>query len=326
MRKALLPLIIASVLPTAAFADVVVYGKANVSFQNTDKTASATKVGDVTYTEVVSNASRIGLKGSEAINDDLKAIYQFEYEARPDDGTGPFSQRNIYVGLQGTAGTGMIGMFDTPLKTSQEKVDLFNDLIGDLKTVLKGEIRAKNVVQYATPAFSNVVGTVAYVNTEADVQGVANGYSASVVYNTKAVYLAIANDHNVQNALDQKVVPGDTHDTIRAVGRFVVGPVQLGAMYETYSDGKVDEDGFLASAQWNINADWAAKVQYVQSDMIYDGNTSISLGADYKLSKATKLFGYATKIEDDRAAVIPATLDKTAADDTYVGVGIEMNF
>jgi len=312
MKKALLPLIIASVLPTAAFAEVVVYGKANVALQYTDKNAS-----DEKYTEVVSNASRIGLKGSEVINDDLKAIYQFEYEARPDDGTGPFAQRNIYVGLQGSGGTGMIGMFDTPLKTSQEKVDLFNDLVGDLKTVLQGEVRAKNIVQYSSPAFSNVTVNAAFINAEKDASASRDGYSASVVYATKELYLALAADKNADIA-SKALNPTESTQILRAVGRFNVGPVVLGAMYETYDDGVIDEDGYLASAQWNIDAEWALKAQYVQSDMMFDGNTSTSIGADYKLSKATKLFGYATKVQDDR--------DPEVVDTTYVGVGIELNF
>lgn len=322
MKKALLPLVIASLLPAAAFADVVVYGKANVSWHHVDKS-----VADQTYTEVVSNASRIGLKGSNVINDDLKAIYQFEYETKVDDGNQTsngsaqtFAQRNIYVGLQGAGGTGMIGMFDTPLKVAQEKVDLFNDLVGDLKAVLEGEVRAKNVLQYSTPSFNDITVNLALVNAEQDAANVKDGYSASVAYNTKALYLALAADSNSKLATDKAVpFPADDTEILRAVARVVVGPVVLGAIYETYDNGTKDEDGVLASAQWNIDADWAVKAQYVQSDMMFDGNTSASIGGDYKLSKATKLFGYATKIEDDRTTA-------AQADDTYIGVGIELNF
>lgn len=318
MKKALLPLIIASVLPTAAFAEVVVYGKANVAAQYTDL-----KAADDTFAEVVSNASRIGLKGSEVINDDLKAIYQFEYETKVDDGnnsnTQTFSQRNIYVGLQGTGGTGMIGMFDTPLKVSQEKVDLFNDLKGDLKEVLHGEVRAKNIVQYATPAFSNVTFTAAAVSPEKDSADSRDGYSASLAYSTKELYLALAVDKNADIA-SKAQNPLESTEIARAVGRFTIGPVVLGAMYETYDNGTLDEDGYLASVLWNIDSEWAAKVQYVQSDMMYDGGTSTSIGGDYKLTKATKLFAYATKVEND------IEVGATAADNTYVGVGIELNF
>ena len=313
MKKALLPLLIASLVPTAAFADVVVYGKANVALQSTDKNVGGS------FTEVVSNNSRIGLKGSNSVNDDLKVIYQFEYQTRVDDGTGPFSQRNIYVGLKGSGGTAMIGMFDTPFKLAQEKVDLFNDYIGDIQAVLHGETRAKNIVQYSTPAFSNITVNVAYVNAEKDAADVDNGYSASIVYSTKAVYLALANDSNATRASGAVASPMDT-DMLRAVGRFNVGPVVLGAMWETYANGVTDEDGYLVSAQWNVNDTWALKLQNASSDMVQLGTDQTSLGVDYKLSKAAKVFGYYTMVEDERAAVA------SRADDKYLAVGLELNF
>lgn len=323
MKKALLPLVIASILPSAAFAEVVVYGKANVALQYVEKGYDA-PAKDISYTEVVSNASRIGVKGGETINDDLKAIYQFEYETKVDDGNNSsnnqtFAQRNIYVGLQGVGGTGMIGMFDTPLKTSQEKVDLFNDLVGDLKAVLEGEIRAKNIVQYSTPTISNFTFNLALVNAEKDVANAKDGYSASLVYATKELYLALAADQNSKDANAAIPAVKDT-DILRAVGRVTLGPVVLGAMYETYDNGTIDEDGFLASAQWNINADWAVKGQYVQSDMMFKGQASASVGGDYKLSKATKLFAYYTMIENDETA------SAKKVDEDYIGVGIELNF
>lgn len=333
MKKALLPLMIASLLPAAAFADVTVYGKANAAIQSTDKNVGGK------FTEVVSNASRIGLKGNEVINDDLKVIYQFEYETKVDDGNNSnsqtFSQRNIYVGLQGTGGTGMIGMFDTPLKVSQEKIDLFNDYIGDLKAVLQGETRAKNIVQYSTPAFSNITVNVAYVNTEQDsgapttpatasLVNASNGYSASIVYNTKTIYLALANDSNVTKAnmtpSATTLIPATDTDILRAVGRFAFGPVVLGVMWETYDNEIIDEDGYLVSAQWNVTDKWALKLQNAQSDMIQLDGKSTSVGVDYKLSKAAKLFGYYTLNEDERVAVA------SRADDKYLAVGIELNF
>jgi predicted porin len=373
MKKALLPLLIASALPAAAFADVIVYGKANVSWQSVDKKEfPAQKIGGQ-YAEVVSNASRIGLKGSEIINDDLKAIYQFEYQAKVDDGTlgntcsaastttapakttttckvdgSPFSQRNIYVGIQSNMGTVTAGMFDTPLKLAQEKIDLFNDLVGDLQVVLHGEVRAKNIVQYSTPAYKNIIGNIAYVNSEQQADFSTEGFSASVVYNTKPVYLAIAIDHNAKNASD-KAVPqylGERVDTdiVRLVGRFTLDQFVLGAMYETYDNGigqdsniarveddpSRDTDGYLLSAQYNINDDWALKVQYGESDMIWEASKTTSLGVDYKLSKAAKVFGYYTKNEDGN---LPSDYKATKAidytkqkDESFIGVGIELNF
>jgi len=325
MKKALLPLLIASLIPAAAFADVTVYGRANVALQYADK-----NVGDQQYSELVSNASRIGLKGSEVINDDLKVIYQFEYETKVDDGNNSnnqtFAQRNIYLGLQGTGGTVMGGMFDTPLKVSQEKVDLFNDYVGDLKNVLEGEIRAKNIVQYSTPAWGDVTVNLAYVNTEKDVPNADDGYSASIAYSTKALYLAVAADTNSKRASDGTLSAVDT-DILRAVARFNIGPVVLGALWENYDNGVIDEDGYLVSAQWNITDAWALKLQTAQSDMIQLDGQSTSVGVDYKMSKTAKLYGYYTVVEDKRLNATTLLVDDVArTDDKYFAVGVELNF
>lgn len=362
MKKALLPLIIASVVPAAAMADVTVYGKAFVTFQNADLDK------DQTFTEVVNNASRIGLKGSEVINDDLKAIYQFEYQTAPDNGTvglsstptcsvtstatstttnpaattkttvtntcsvsgggQTFSQRNIYVGLQGEFGVVKFGMFDTPLKLAQEKIDLFNDMIGDLQYVMQGETRAKNVVAYTTPTVAHFTGEFAYVNSEKDQEDkwhsrTLNGYSMSVNYTNGNFYAALATDHNVSNAMSGNFVStlNDT-DINRAVARYKVGPVTLGAMYETYEFGQADtENGSFVSAKWDIGTSpWAVKAQYGTSDMKVAGGETLSLGVDYKLNKKATWVVYYTDNKDDIVTVSSRT------GGSYFGTGIELNF
>lgn len=308
MKKSLLALVIASLLPAAAFADVTVYGKANVSLQNADEEVSGSKV------ELVSNASRIGLKGSEEVNSSLKVIYQFEYQTEVDDGTNgsqTFGQRNIFIGLQGSAGTIMGGHFDTPTKVAQEKVDLFNDLEGDINQIFKGEIRASNIVQYVTPAsWGAFTSSVAYVTKETD--GVDNGVSVSVAYNTPVVYVAVAVDQDVE---------AEGVDLVRAVARLVFGPVQLGVLAEQYENDNTgaDEDGAFVSALWNLNDKWALKGQYGQSDVKMADGESTSIGLDYKMTKAATLYSYVTSVENDLALA-------AERDDTYVGVGIDFKF
>ena len=323
MKKSLLALLIASVIPAAAFADVVVYGKANVSVQNADE-AEESKL------ELVSNASRIGVKGSEEINSGLKAIYQFEYQTEVDDGAGgssnqTFTQRNIYVGLQGSGGTIIGGHFDTPVKTAQEKVDLFNDLEGDINYLVDGETRSKNIVQYTTPAswgaFAINIAGVAAENNAAD-----DGVSASVTYTTPAFYVALAAEQDVS---------AQTMDILRLVGRYTVGPVQLGALFEQSSVSAsvagtavdLDSDAWLLSAKYNATDKFALKAQYgdvgmdvTAGGLVVDaGGDSLSLGADYLLSKNTTLFGYYTQetAEVDSDEVV---------DDNWIGVGIDLKF
>lgn len=316
MKKTLLAVALASLFPVTAFADVVVYGKANVSLQNADEAAM-----DDSRVELVSNASRIGVKGSEAVNSTLKVIYQFEYQTEVDDGRGgnnqTFGQRNSFLGLQGSAGTLMGGHFDTPTKVLQEKVDLFNDLEGDIATIFRGEIRASNIVQYSTPSFGGGFAlSVAYVSEENDGtfsrpvgSEPTDGISTSFGYTSNMFYAGVSVDQDVE---------AEGADLIRAVARVTLGAVQLGVLAEKFevADADIDESGILASVLWNVTDKWALKGQYGQSDVKLADGENASIGLDYKMTKNATLFSYATKIEDEIAS----------RDDTYIGAGVDFKF
>ena len=114
-------------------------------------------------------------------------------------------------------------------------------------------------------------------------------------------------------------------DIVRAVGRVNLGPVQLGAMFEsTDVDGIDDSDGFLVSALWSVTDAWALKAQYGESDLklspaALDGE-SASVGVDYKLSKSATLYGYYTAIENQDV------LEVAQRDDDYLGIGLDLKF
>jgi predicted porin len=336
MKKTLLSLTLASLFPLAAVADVIVYGKANVALQNADE-ANDSKI------ELVSNASRIGIKGGEEVNSSLKIIYQFEYQTEVDDGNGSnnqtFAPRNIYLGLQGTAGTLMGGHFDTPTKVIQEKVDLFNDLEGDITSIFKGEIRASNIVQYTTPTFGGgFAASVAYVSEEKD--GVFNqtsssqcpitpatqctstdGASFSFSYTSPMFYAAIAADKDVEY---------EGVDLIRAVARLTVGAFQFGLLGESYENDNngADEDGVMVSALWNVTDKWAVKAQHGSSDVKWIDGESSSVGVDYKMTKNATLYGYYTMVENGLPRLIntPPVTNTNYRDDNYVGVGLDFKF
>ena len=322
MKKALLPLLIASLLPAAAFADVTVYGKANVSIQSAEE-------ADEDQLEVVSNASRIGVKGSEEINSDLKVIYQFEYQTEVDDGVNggqTFGQRNIFLGLQGTGGTLIGGKFDTPTKTAQEKIDLFNDLEGDIAYLVNGEIRASNIVQYTTPASwgAFAINVAAVAAESAGNDDIDDGVAGSFTYTTPSLYLALAAEQNVA---------GQDVDITRLVGRYTVGAFQLGALYEQASfedaEGEADNDAWVVSAKYTFADAWALKVQYgdgayeenpVEAGPTYEESAeSLSVGLDYSLSKNATLYGFYTQesTEDDVEEL---------EDNNWIGVGLDLKF
>lgn len=300
--KKVLPFAIAAILPMAAQAegpiDGKIYGKINLSVENQDEYTSTTN-------ELQSNASRLGFAGKTALTDSLSVIYQLEYEVDPDAGSDVFKQRNSYVGLAGGFGSVIAGIHDTPTKLLQNKVDLFNDLQGDIKSILtKSEVRAKNTVMYATPEMGGFFAQGAYVMSEDE--DIDDGYSAAGGWSNDMFYAGVSYDSDVR-ALDSTV--------IRGVVQATFGGFQLGLLAENDDTAGVDNDGWAVSGQYSLG-NWALKAQVGQSDIATSGGETYSVGADYKLGKNTKLFGFYT--------------DETADSDTkeadYLGLGIEHKF
>ncbi len=65
-------------LSSSAYADdLTVYGKVNISLNKVDYDSSNEDKWDLT-----SNASRVGVKGSVEISENLKAIYKAEYQLK----------------------------------------------------------------------------------------------------------------------------------------------------------------------------------------------------------------------------------------------------
>lgn len=316
MKKIFLPFVIAA-LPFYAQAEATIYGKANVSLQQADE-------ADESTTELVSNASRIGLKGSEQINDGLKAIYQFEYQTEVDDGASgsnnqTFGQRNIYVGLQGSFGSLIGGKFDTPVKTAQEKIDLFNDLEGDIGFLVAGETRANNIVQYTTPLLANAFAVkVAHVSAEDSEED--DGASVSLTYTTSAFFLALAAEQDVT---------AQGLDILRAAARYTISNWQLGLLVEESENDELDtkNNAWLASVQFSATDNLAFKAQYgdagrelLTNAVLTDVDAKqMSLGVDYSLSKNTTLFGYYTQEKSDVESV-------NSLDDSWLGLGIDLKF
>lgn len=315
MKNSFLRMFVAatSLAPAAAMADITLYGKANVSLEWVEE-------GEESHTALESNASRLGFKGSEKINDYVEAIYQLEYEAHFDDGSTTFGQRNIFAGLKGGFGQIIGGRFDTPLKMAQHKVDVFNDLRGDIKNFISpNEIRSQNTVMYSTPSLGGFVAHAAYISSENE--EVDDGKSFSLTYSTDSLYLALAFDQDVRT---------ENAEALRAVAQYSVSGWQFGLLLEQSEDEGADkEDAWLASVLYNLNADWAVKAQFAQSDIPFtyatnvqtDSSESLSLGVDYKLSKNFVVYGFYTDISAEDEGIA-----ENVVDNSYVGLGVDFRF
>jgi predicted porin len=298
-----------------AFAEIDVYGRLNVTVQNSDEAGES-------VAELQSNASRVGVKGTEELDYGLAAIYQFEWEVDPDggDGSDNFSARNQFVGLEGAFGTVKVGRHDTALKDAAEDFDLFNDLEGDIKSTLNGENRLKNYIGYTTPAFADALSVTVNVfpgeDASAGNDGFADGTSVSINYATDLLYAAVAQDSDLD---------GEGVDTTRLVGGYTLGAVQFNLLYQRTDAGSFDEDGFGGSVAWTFGKS-RALLQYLDSDIYLTElqadpldnllESQLSVGLDHELGENTKLFGFYTSGD------IGATNDSN----DYLAIGLEHKF
>ena len=322
MKKVLLSAAVASTLSLASYGfadgpiDSTIYGKVNVSVVNTDN-------GSTDQWKLNSNASRLGVKGKTELADGLYAVYKAEFEISVDDGDKDgqtFSQRNIMAGIRGSFGTVWVGKHDSPTKLAQNKIDLFNDLEGDIKNTFDGENRVSNIVAYTSPNINGFATTVAMMPGEGadldgdgnDDTGLADGISYSVSYTKDNIYVAVAGDQDVKG-----------QDLMRIVAQYKIDALKLGVMYqqnENY-DGDQDESGYFVSAAYSLDDKTTLKAQYgsIEDDTNGHEEDSLSLGADYKLAKGTKLYVFYTDNTD-------SSVGKADSDATAYGLGMEHKF
>ncbi|WP_462153808.1 porin [Pseudoalteromonas piscicida] len=307
LTKTALALSLLSAFTFQANAEVDVYGKANVSVQSSDDGAGS-------VTEIKSNASRFGFKGSEKLDSGLEVIYKLEFQVDVSDADSKgdkdnITARNQYVGLKGNFGEVVIGRNDTALKQSQGKLDQFNDLEGDIKVLFKGENRLGDSISYKSPSFNGfrVLGSFIAEDSE---EG-ENGFSTALTYGDaglkeSTIYAAIAADSEVNG-----------YDTVRFTIQGKVADFKLGAMYQTQEkvDGSAEADGYLLNAAYKLgNTTLKAQYQVIDFDA-GDKVDGVSVGVDYKLAKNAKVYGFYSTFDADNQV-----------EKDYLGLGIEYKF
>ncbi|WP_199609497.1 porin [Flocculibacter collagenilyticus] len=299
-RKSIIAITLASLFAAPVMAqEVQVYGKANVSFQSSDE-------GEGSFTEIKSNASRLGVKGSYKLSDSLEAVYKYELQVDLSDEANEdnLKSRNQYVGLKGNFGEILLGRNDTVLKQSQGKIDLFGDYEADVKVLWKGENRMGDSLTYKSPKFNHFQIGVTYI-TEDDPEG-DDGVSLALMYGDaklkkSKIFASIAMDNDVKG-----------YDTVRANIQGKMGDFKLGAIYHTQepSEGGEDMDGYLLSAAYKVGKA-TLKGQY---QTLEDDDAS-SVGVDYSLGKKTKVFSWYSTMNLE-----------FKEDKDYFAVGVEHKF
>ena len=169
MKKSLLTIAAAAtmVAPAIVMADATLYGNLHVSINDFDTADNI---------NMTSNTSAIGVKGSEALGDGLKAIYKMEFQVDVSDSGSATTEpkgftgvvnRDQFVGLKGGMGTIKFGTMSSNYKQMGGKVDPLyrtrlegRGFLGTQSSLHKGRGitagRQTNTVQYVSPKMGGI--------------------------------------------------------------------------------------------------------------------------------------------------------------------------
>ena len=167
-------------VPANALGNVTIYGQVNASFgivRDGAVAGASAPVGDftgsTTRNQVSSDASRLGVKGSEDLGIGTSAIWQIESRVDVDgSNSATLGTRNTFVGLSGAGwGTAILGRHDTPYKVATRGLDLFADTIADNRSLMgmtgggiaSHDIRPTDVLAYISPNMGGFTVALAYV-------------------------------------------------------------------------------------------------------------------------------------------------------------------
>lgn len=298
MKKSLLTIAAAAtmVAPAIVMADATLYGNVHLSINDFDSAAEL---------DMTSNTSAIGVKGSEALGDGLKAIYKAEFQLDSAEGgfnggsTGDaLTQRDTFVGLKGGMGTVKFGTFSSNYKQLGGKVDPLyrtrleargflstqNSMLHGGRGITRG--RSTNTLQYTSPKMG---GAQLVLNTT--ISGAAEETSGIGVRWSNKNILAFV-DH----------IKNDDADSTKIGGRYKTKAFSVGGQFEMADDGAGGEvDRIFLSGMYNINKNNAIIVTAGQVDAdTADNATGFAVAFNHKLSKMTNVYvGFGDRSDDD---------------------------
>ncbi|TWV83960.1 porin [Moraxella sp. VT-16-12] len=293
MKKLLLASAVAALSITAAQAAPTVYGKVFLSLDIQDGNDAAKNGGLETRSQLNSNASRIGIKGSEALTANTDVVYQLEYRVETDvNRDRNWESRDTYLGLSnkqlGTLVAGRLTAIDEYINYANVTK---GGVIGsdDVQAYFKS-VRANNAFAYFSPKYNGVQFMGMYVldendgatdNLNGDAFGVGAKYEPeNAPYKVGVTYIKASN--GVSNSTTS-TVPGATLDVTN--GSTVVGQVTLpGTTTTTTTYDKLS--AVRVSGAYAINPALTVAGQYQHTDFnTNDNENAFTVSGKYKVAQ-----------------------------------------
>jgi predicted porin len=293
--------------PLQAIADtanVNVYGKFDLSYDIINTGTSGATSG-TTSNRVSSNTSLFGLKGSQDLAEGLSGVWQVETTLNVGNGGSAgvgVGTRNTFAGLSSaSAGTVVLGRYDTPYKISTRKLDVFADGIADNRSLLGGQSgasaasatasanpitfktagasfdgRQDQVLAYTSPKLADAfTAAIGYVNlnpaNNVSTGAKANAWSLAGLYDAGGIYTSLA--YESHNSLAAAFVPGSlagaSEKATRLGAGYTADAFAVGLVYEKTRDTLSATNGNLLghnaaylSGKFNVSSGNVIKAAY----------------------------------------------------------------
>lgn len=360
MQKKIIALAIAAALtaPAMAYAKATVYGQANLSI---DMINDGAATNSTSANRLVSNNSRIGLKGSEDMDGGLSIVWQMESTVFKDTGVAPLFDRNTYIGVKSKdMGTVQLGRNDTPYKNATRRLDVFADSIAADSRGLAGvammgggtgkhELRSANMITYISPAMSGFTVAAASVfgaetlpqptapnDKKGSIISLAGMYSMNNIYATLAYQAKKLGGvgTGTQGALAPATV-GNENKALRLGGSYTMSAITVNAVFEKLTDtvaasgAETTGTNLYLAGKFSLSSTDAVKAAYTKIGETTasgvkraDDRSQVAIGYDHAMSKSTTVYALYTKLTNN-GPVGPAT---TSADPSTVSFGMKYAF
>ncbi|WP_298770662.1 porin [uncultured Shewanella sp.] len=334
-------------MPYSTYASKMdVFGSMNTAITQADQAfATSSKVRGTS----IENATKLGVEGEESITNKTQLLYKISfkiYNASPSGDKTPIKASSTYLGISNPLGTLLIGRNNTVFKSTATNIDIFNHTDASLSHLIAGQVRSPDSISYYSPILSSLLtfnGTyLMSTNQKDNLQSNAHNlfafavnlgdphlhsrpYFYSLSYNRgignidafrwisqikwRAFILSELSQYSQSRIMNEQNMKGCSHD-FNLSYRF--GRLQLNAEYGLDSAGLGD---YFYYATGGSDTD---------KSTISDVNISqVALGAQYQLSRSTKLYCLDTLYQGqykDRGTLV------TLNSDNIVSVGIDYHF
>ena len=241
-------------------------------------------------------SSRFGFRGTEDLGGGLKANFVMEAGVNLDDGSsgnggGNFFSRSAWVGLSGGFGEVRLGrqvLGSFGVHANGLALGAASGLYETGATVAQGGVRFSNAIQYRSPDFGGISGTVSLSAPES------NASSSTVVSPTQT-----------------STVNGGGKTGVDLSIAYANGPIYIGAGYNKQDSSTTTNNGLAGPANVVTNTSGP--------------RTDYTLSASYNFGVAQPFFNYTNRKDRSNSSTVTGGVVTAIGGTSLVGSGVNTN-